>query len=237
LKEVAKVKVERWCPGVVDELIEESEHEVTRRKYDAKLSVEDRLLSEATEELEKKRHLHLGATKRKTCLLIENEGDQNGDMMSEVPENDFTMEGLRTNVPAQRTRRVRQKMLSAPIGVSDHFFGAAEPAFSDEDAKAAFESYRKQHKLMVGRDQFFAPKSGPASIQAELIIQGETFRMHVPKATLEQLRKGNNGEIFDNRGLSMSGITMTQEDTPVVNKLQGYVRSGQPTISDEFATV
>jgi hypothetical protein len=296
-QEVAKVKVQRWHPGVVDELIEESEHYVTGKIRDNKHSVEERLLSEATEELEKKCRLQLTATKQKSLpfLLKENEGEQEADMRPEGPQDDVvSVEGLPTDVPQQRTRRVRQKMRSVPIvggGLfEDSTYGTQktgteveasmkeaarkrlkelarqaepvagdvesqaaaasttasaprptlrkmlsvpghEPATSEEDTKAAFERFRRLHKSMAGRDQFFAPNSGPAGIQAELLVQGETFRIRIPQDTLEELRKGYSGEVIDNRGLFMSGITMAQEDAPVVNMLHGYVRSGQPKIN------
>jgi hypothetical protein len=134
-------------------------------------------------------------------------------------------------VSAIRPKPFRRKMLSAPAGGFGPFIGVDEPVTSEEGAKVEFERFGMHHQLMTGRDQFFAPKSGPAGIQAELLVQGEAFRVRIPQATLEQIRKGYSENSLDNRGLNISGITMSQEDAPVANMLQGYVRSDQPKIS------
>lgn len=108
LKEVAKVKVERWCPGVVEELIGESEHKVTRKKYDTKLSIEDRLLSEATEELEKKRQFQLAATEQNSlsCLLTDNKGEQKVDMMFEGPKMSLPRAAVRLKTVCMVLKRL-----------------------------------------------------------------------------------------------------------------------------------
>lgn len=120
------------------------------------------------------------------------------------------------NQPKPRPR-TRRKMLSVPVRGAGGLFGVPEP--SDEDQRAAFEDFRRQHEKK--RDQFFA-KQGPSGIPAEMHVEGEIFKIRISQETLDNLRKGATGQMVNG---SVFGVTMASEDAPVVNMLHGYVRA------------
>lgn len=108
---------------------------------------------------------------------------ESGDLESQVPGSS-TAAGVPATQPKPRPR-IRRKMLSVPVRGAGGLFGEPEP--SDEDQRATFEDFRKQHEQK--RDQFFA-RQGPSGIPAEIHVQGEVFKIRISRETLDGLRKG-----------------------------------------------
>jgi hypothetical protein len=120
--DVARVRVQRWYPGVVEELVEEVE--VKKGSKRKTISVQERLLTEAASNLEKKRQFQMTVTKEKTIDEIlksediqqnASEGKELVDKMPENPERVVAAEGLPLEQPKPRARRVRQRMHSSPV--------------------------------------------------------------------------------------------------------------------------
>lgn len=145
-----------------------------------------------------------------------------GDLESQVPGGPTPPSSSDPSPTAPSTEpkprpRLRKKMLSVPVRGAGGLFGAAEP--SEDDQRATFESFRKQHEKK--RDQFFA-KQGPSGIPAEIHVEGEVIKVRISQETLDNLRKGASGQMVSG---NVFGVTMASEDAPVVNMLHGYVRA------------
>ena len=144
-----------------------------------------------------------------------------GDLESQVPGANTS--SLTAASPAATPRRMRRKMLSVPVGGAGGLFGTtAKP--SDDDQRAMFEDFRKQHKEK--RDKFFA-RQGPSGIPADIRVEGEVFKVRISQETLDNLRKGASGQMVSG---NVFGVTMASEDAPVVNMLHGYVRAPPQTL-------
>jgi len=137
-----------------------------------------------------------------------------GDLESQLPGA-----APSTDAPpaAPRARRTRRKMLSVPVRGAGGLFGAPEP--SDDDQRATFEDFRREHEKK--RDQFFA-RQGPSGIPAEIHVEGDVFKVRISQETLDNLRKGASGQMVSG---NVFGVTMASEDAPVVNMLHGFVRA------------
>lgn len=162
-----------------------------------------------------------------------------GDLESQLPgaiaADTTAADGTAPTAPATDTKpkrpRMRRKMLSVPVRGAGGLFGAPEP--DEEEQRATFESFRKQHEKK--RDEFFA-KKGPSGIPAEIHVEGEVIKIRISQETLDNLRKGATGQMVSG---NVFGVTMASEDAPVVNMLHGYVRA-PPTlgkITEEAASV
>jgi len=218
--EDSKVKVTRWFPGVINEIVEEIEEKTVTKETQRRASIEDVLLKEAQMALESKRSLQTGATQEKSVKDLAEElalPDSIGAAQAEVgagPERQ------------PRQRRVRQKMRSTPV------FGGS--LFGEENAGSA-TTVNKEQKETNKRDVFAGLNTwrrglGSTGRSAEIIIGGESFQIHVSDETVKNLRKGYNGETTVNgRGMIVQGLSIDQNNAPVVNMLQGYVRNQQLT--------
>jgi hypothetical protein len=91
----------------VEELVEEVEEKVSKKMTETSVSLHERLLTEATANLEKKRQLQLTATKEKTVdeLLKDAVDTEKVDKLPQVPESIVAVEGLPVEKPKPRTRR------------------------------------------------------------------------------------------------------------------------------------
>ena len=72
---------------------------------------------------------------------------------------------------------------------------------------------------------------------AEIIVDGEVYKIRINDATLKSLRTGFSGEMLNNRGISISGggMSIQHDENDVVKQLQGYIRSPLGQISEELA--
>lgn len=147
-----------------------------------------------------------------------------GDLESQVPGAAASSTAAAPTAPSTEPKprpRMRRKMLSVPVMGAGGLFGAPEP--SDEDQRATFESFRREHEKK--RDKFFA-RQGPSGIPAEIHVEGEVIKIRISQETLDNLRKGASGQMVSG---NVFGVTMASEDAPVVSMLHGYVRS-PPTL-------
>lgn len=231
-----------------------------------RVSLHERLLTEATANLEKKRHLQINATtennvdeimdyrqkSRSTPImgggLFEDSASGAQRTGAEVMQSiikrhdEVSKEGAAkpsaddlenqdvlgtgaaspstATLTAPRPKHTRRKMLSVPGRGAGWLFGVPESEPSDDDRRAAFEDFRKPHQAKQ-RDKFFTWQ-GPSGTPAEIHVDGMVFNIRISEETLDNLRKGANGEMVDGNVL---GVTMASEDAPVVNMLHGYVRT------------
>mmetsp|Transcript_13192 Transcript_13192/g.18670 ORF Transcript_13192/g.18670 Transcript_13192/m.18670 type:complete len:807 (-) Transcript_13192:178-2598(-) len=199
MPENAKVKVQRWFPGVVEEIVEETVENTRVSQTRTQFSVEDRVLKEATDALEKKRQIQTNLTKEKSV----------GEIMKEldVPE----LAGLGTIAEGSRPKRRRQKMRSTPV-VGGGLFGETSGSFSKgtDSKKRSSETPGAIFNHAFGEDQ---------GHPAELIINGESYSIRVSDSTLKAVQRGYSGDMIDGGGIQI------QTNAPVVNRLQGFVRN------------
>lgn len=229
--EKAKVKVQRWFPGVVEEIVEEISEK-------SKRNITQRLLNEAADNLERKQHIQTNATKDKTISeILGNEGPEKVEAPKEEGKADEAPKkqdaGLvkfqvPDSVPAadgkrKAHHRVRQKMRSTPV-VGGGLFG------EHIEAKSGREASSKIGDFAAGRNSDFLGgfKDRPSrGIAAELSVRGENYHIRISTETLRDLQKGFSGQMVDSRGIEISAVNIsaTNEDTPVVQRLQGFVRN------------
>jgi len=64
---------------------------------------------------------------------------------------------------------------------------------------------------------------------AEIIVEGEVYKIRIDDSTLKGLRTGYSGDMLGHRGkLSSTGMSIRPDENSVVNQLKGYVRNLSP---------
>jgi hypothetical protein len=216
----AKVKVQRWYPGVVEEIVEE-----VNEKRQKNVNVRQRLLSEAAQNLERKQKIQTEATKEKS--VAELLGDSSPEAPQDV-ETGNTDISERIGQPAaadqpksKPRRRVRQKMRSTPV-VGGGLFGESIEARSgrEDGHRHGVSDYHRPQQ-----DDLAWSKVKTAGVPAEITVKGEVYNIRISRDTWQDLKKGFQNST-DSRGIPISGIEITAEDdTPVTQRLQGFVRN------------
>ena len=136
--DVARVKVQRWYPGVVEQIVEESNHGPLRRH----ISLEASLLQEATARLTRKQSVQTNATREKSVEEIleglpdlptsgggggGGDGGDGGGVSSsndydEEPDSLWRMDDPTNTTHHSHGRRGRRKVRSSPV-VGGGLFG------------------------------------------------------------------------------------------------------------------
>lgn len=227
--EVAKVKVTRWYPGVVSEIVDQVEEKVSTQATKSTATLEERLLNEATMCLETKRTLQTNATQEKSLKELV------GEMNLPIAENSTVPLGDEAGAPAPvvkktRNRRVRQKMRSTPVfggslfGEDTNNVQTTAIATSPTKTQSSSDTHGNNNDGLSALDAF--NRFRPSGQTAELTINGEAYQIRVSDDTLKNLRKGYHGETLDRKGFALRGsIEIESANAPVVNMLQGYVRN------------
>jgi Sodium/hydrogen exchanger family len=208
----AKVKIQRWFPGVVEEIVEDVVH------MDHK-DIRHRLLTEASQILEKKQKLQTDATKEKSVEEIMGEAAEEAqrqvNAVGATPESagpsDF---GIEPSTKSESRRRVRQKTRSTPV-VGGGLFGEGIEARSGRESPGKFSvpSRSKNADLI--------PLT--AGVPAEIFVNGQSFNIRISQVTLQDLKSGFTKN--SRRGHPISAVQITMhEDAPVTQMLQGFVR-------------
>lgn len=74
----------------------------------------------------------------------------------------------------------------------------------------------------------------PSGHAAEIIVDGEVYKIRINDTTLKNLRTGYSGDVLTNRGIAVSGgMSIQHDESDVIQKLQGYIRSPLGQISEE----
>eukprot|EP00934_Nitzschia_sp_Nitz4_P006427 Nitzschia sp. Nitz4//scaffold273_size25297//20719//24905//NITZ4_008321-RA/size25297-processed-gene-0.7-mRNA-1//-1//CDS//3329545262//6417//frame0 len=195
--DVAKVKVQRWFPGVVEEIVEE----VNEKR---KGNVTQRLLSEASSNLERKQQLQTGATTKKTVAEILGYSDVekgNGERQDVEGESTDKVAAELSSPPFasqdKPKRRVRQKMRSTPV-VGGGLFGETIEAKSGRDATSKIGHFASP----APNDMKWNVAGKSKGISAEISVKGEVFNIRISRETYKDLLKGFSGQMVDSRGLT-----------------------------------
>jgi len=211
----AKVKVTRWYPGVVNEIVEEVEEKTVTRGRKRRASIQEEVLKEAQKALEVNRALQMQATQSRSLQELSGEIDGPTDLLITELSNE----------PKPRKRRLRQKMRSTPIfggslfGEETGLATKAEEPVRPETALASFAAFDDWKRRFE-----------PTGQSGEITVNGETFNVRISEDTIKNLRKGSNGEsTLDGRGIISQGLSIDTASSPVVNMLQGFVRNQQLT--------
>lgn len=211
----SKVKVQRWYPGVVEEFIENVNERAKPGKR--KINLEDRLLKEASMNLDKHQATQTLATKERTVdeILSEMQSDQS-TVLPPVPESSG-------EVQARPARRRRQKMRSTPV-VGGGLFGEND-ASTLEDPPA---SKKSEKPSSAGKRSKWKPDFdfGARGHRAEIIVHGESYMVRIDDETLKQLRTGFSGDML--RSFGDGGMSIMPDSSNVVSHLHGLVRSRAP---------
>ena len=219
----SKVKVQRWFPGVVEEVVEETCEKSLK-------DVRQRLLKEASTNLERKATLQTHATVARTYeeIVGEKPGETGGTgtLTDSATSGNGGASALLSQAVKKQTkerprRRQRHKTLSTPV-IGGGLFGEVE-ARSGRDGnpgQSRVSDYSKKQK-----DLSFSLNS--SGVPAEISIKGEVFQIRISESTWKDLQNGIEGQTKSSRGVAISGIEITaRDDAPVVQRLQGFVRTG-----------
>jgi hypothetical protein len=223
----AKVKVQRWYPGVVEEITEE----VNEKQHK---NVRQRLLKEASQMLEHKQKITTEATKGKSLGELLGEGAEKTQDAKEEVAPDLEADPLTLDTtgisglpqpaeqPKQKARRrVRQKMRSTPV-VGGGLFGENIEARSGREA----DGHRRVSDFAPKKDDLAWANVKSAGVPAEITVKGEVYNIRISRDTLYNLKKGLKNQPTDSRGVPISGIEITaHDDAPVTQRLQGFVRN------------
>ena len=178
----AKVKVQRWYPGVVEEITEE----VNEKHHQ---NIRQRLLKEAAQNLERKQKIQTEATKEKTVAeLLGDSPEQAADVETGAPMDAAEVVPGVTSQEQPKSkprRRVRQKMRSTPV-VGGGLFGENIVAKSgrEADTRAYISDFKKK------QDDLPWKSNKQTGVPAEIIINGETYNIRVSRDTYSNLREG-----------------------------------------------
>ena len=224
----AKVKVTRWFPGVLQDVVEEvqSKLSTTNVKTGAgSKSVKDLLALEADKTLESKRNKQIAATEEKTLDQIKAEM---GIPLDDTPKGDSTPSpaaaGNTDASKGPRRRRVRQKMRSTPV-VGGSLFDEPQAPAAPEPAAGVGQTGPGRHK------QLRAFTGSMSSQAAELVIGGEVFKIRVLPETIARLRAGYEGELLED-----SHVKFNSKDVPIEHRLSGFIRHpGLQIVSEEVS--
>mmetsp|Transcript_9977 Transcript_9977/g.24036 ORF Transcript_9977/g.24036 Transcript_9977/m.24036 type:complete len:795 (+) Transcript_9977:202-2586(+) len=227
----AKVKVQRWFPGVVEEVVEET----SERKHK---DIRQRLLKEASTILEHKSKLQTNATRDKTYEELAGTSPPEERKEETKIEDTFLRSDAPVveNPPPQRPRRrVRHKTHSTPV-VGGGLFGETVEARSGRDDLSRFRRV-SDYTGQKHEDLNFSLKT--SGVPAEITIKGQVFQIRISRETYKNLKSGMEGQSKDSRGVAISGIEITaQDDAPVVQRLQGFVRNtGLQRIQEEASEI
>ena len=217
----SRVNVQRWFPGVVEEIIEE-----TKEMQHSK-NVRQRLLNEVPTALERKSKIQTSATKEKAFeeLMGDTAEQPDGKTEHESKELDlmsFVQSEIAQEQPKTKPRRrYRRKTHSTPV-VGGGLFGEVE-ARSGRDEKPRFHRVSDYARRKHDDLNFSQNASG---VPAEITIEGEVFQIRISQDTWKDLKNVMDGQSRDTRGVPISDIEITaQYDAPVVQRLQGFVRN------------
>lgn len=204
----------------MEEIVESVHEKSTHGKKS--LNIEERLLREAAEKLDKKQSLQTNATKEKTVEEILEGMQSSRDTLPVVEDGKpaATPDGLGGGRPSHPRRR-RQKMRSTPV-VGGDMFGPSDSSFgTTKESKKPSAGLGGSSKKEWKPDFDF----GRRGHKAEIIVEGESYDIRISDETLKALRTGFSGDMLDSRGMSLSGIAIQPDTSNVVNQLQGYVRN------------
>jgi len=222
----SKVKVQRWFPGVVKEVVEETDEKKQK-------NIRERLLVEASTNLERKQKIQLDATTAKTVEEIT--GDEVAEGPKQNVEKDKMDDLLRQSVlpnssgtPEQSERprrRHRHKTHSTPV-VGGGLFGEEVVARSGRDGSRRMDRVSDFSTNKDNHEDLNFTLSSSSDLPARITVQGEVFHIRISENSWKDLKTGVEGQTTDSRGVPLSGIEITaRDDAPVVQRLQGFVRN------------
>lgn len=211
----AKIKVQRWYPGVVEE-ITESIHEKTG-KGASKINLEQRLLNEAAMALDKRQSLQVLATTEKTVdeilsKMADEVSPQPVDLEQGPTDLGSMVKQSNTAAPTdpRPQRRRRQKMRSTPV-VGGSLFD-----------KPAHEERKQETPTSKGSGRPAWKSFQMSGNKAEIVVNGESYDIRISDTTLKALRTGFSGDTLDS-----SAISVQPDRANVASNLRGYIRNNQ----------
>ncbi|KAL7520783.1 hypothetical protein ACHAWX_005495 [Stephanocyclus meneghinianus] len=219
----AKVKVTRWFPGVLQAIVEEvkSKSSVSRTTTaGSPSSFKEILAKEASKTLEAKRNIQIFATKEKSLDEIKREMGipvELADSTQATTTVDLNAVPGATPPATITRRRVRQKMRSTPV-TGGSLFDDIKPSTPEEPAAD------------VGGRPFSDSLLGQS---AELVVNGEVFKIRVLPQTVQRIKSGYSGELLDD-----DSVKFSQKDVPIEHRLEGFVRTsglGLRTIAEDIS--
>lgn len=212
-KDVAKVKVARWFPGVVTEITEDitDDDDGTGRKKKARaaMNISQLISNEASKKLEADKERQTNATVERPVEEI----------LKNVPLPDLDLPEDKSGFNKPKSRKRRQKMMSSPAIGSDMF--SAVGGFKASGAPKDSSAGAPKGGDFWAEVRSFEAKTGTV---AELVVGREVFNVRIAPTALARVRKSLKEDVI----LSGSDLAPTSSsDGPPQNfehKLMGFVR-------------
>jgi len=218
----SKVKVQRWFPGVIKEVVEETNEKEHK-------NIRGRLLKEASTRLERKQKMQTEATQGKSIVEIIGEEGEGPEEGKGEEENKLDKNSFLPNIAAQDQskakprRRYRHKTHSTPV-VGGGLFGEEVEARSGREKAQGLNRVSDYSNPKKQEDLNFSSKL--SGVPAKITVNGEVFHIRISEETVKGLESGTGGQTTDSHGVSISGIEITaRDDAPVVQRLTGFVRN------------
>lgn len=206
--------------AIVEEV--KSKSSVSKTTTSGAATVKEILAREATKTLETKRNMAIAATKEKSLDEIKKEMGIPVDSTPAATEPAPVDLGAQAPIapPTTTRRRVRQKMRSTPV-TGGSLFDDVKPTTPEEPAAGAAADRQAISDNLIGQ-------------AAELVVNGEVFKIRIMPQTVHRIRSGYSGELLDD-----SSVGFSSKDVPIEHRLQGFIRTGQlglTSISEEEMT-
>lgn len=230
-QENSKVKVQRWFPGVIKEVVEDGDGKVE--------NIRERLLEEAHTNLENRQSKQLAATKQKSVRAILKAHGGMDDIATDPETSDDSKEdGDKFDVPKRMSqdletgtavpkknnrRRSLQKTFSTPV-IGGGLFGEQIKAHGGRDGDD--DSGKFVSDFGNDNDDILGAEGKHQGVTAQITINRDVFHVQISESTYRDLKSGASGNKTDSRGVAMSGIEIkATDDAPVTQRLQGFVRT------------
>jgi len=215
----AKVRVNRWIPGVVEEVVEHVEERTTNRG-----SVTQLILSEAANKLENDKALQTQFTKQRSVSDILGLPDTKKEPSADDHKGGPVQQAQQKQDQQKRQpRRVRQKMRSTPV-IGGDLFGesrADTEVGGTDGGTGGSPDFLSSMKGGGGGGMGGRPLGPPATGHScDLTVGHETFKIRISSATLNRIRSGFSGGMVED-----GSILISSSDVPIENRLQGFVRN------------
>jgi len=210
-QEDAQVKVQRWFPGVLSEIVEEVVNVDPTVSHSLSVSsVSENIAKEAAGILERKRQLQTTATTKKTVDEILNSS------------NTHSIVGGPPTTASEKRRTKRVKMRSTPA-LGGNMFGDGGGESSNitsltggTTASSRVSSKKSPYKRVSKTNSF---SRSTATHVAEVMVGRESFNVQISGSTLARLRKSEGYSMLNDTDLQESGNSSQME-----HALSGYVR-------------
>jgi len=231
-QEGAKVKVTRWCPGVLQGIAEEpgelKSTAGTGGMGARQGSIKDMLALEASKSLDKESSKDLDAHVSKSLRQIHK-------AMGDFQQEEFKQEEFKQEesvAPAVEMGFAGGSTGGTSMGVRTSSRVSLLPSTTSTTAGTTKRRHARQKMRstpIIGQSLFDVPDTEKHDQSVELVVGDEVFQIRVMPETIHRIRQGYNGQFHNDVYGKFSSANL-----PIEQRLEGFVRSGDLSTLSEF---